>query len=361
MTPAKQWSFPSSSGSAVYTTKRSADGSLSCNCKGWTFKRGTGPRECKHTRQVAGNGVVERGPIRSTKPEAQKTVALVPAKIAPVPAPMLASAMIEQVKGKAFDAAYAGWVLEEKLDGHRATVRVSVNPQVDGSDVTAWARPRAGTGVANVKELPEVMKIAMRHLSPGVYDGELVVPGGNSWDVTAIGSRLVFVIFDLLEVDGDDLTGFPYSERRSMLIDQLRKLPAGQKSVSTVESLPVSWKTVEAIWKRGGEGAILKRPSSTYRAGYRSPEWVKVKAQLAATLTVIGFEVGKCGPYSKLALRDDSGHETTCKTLGNAMLAEITAAPQSFIGRRVVISYQQKTPGGSYRHGIFDHFAGEGE
>lgn len=350
---AKQWSFPSSSGSAVYTTKRSADGSLSCNCKGWTFKRGTGPRECKHTRQVGtggSEGVVERGTVRSTKPEAPKA-----APVASVPAPMLASAMVTPVKGKAFDSAYAGWVLEEKLDGHRATVRVT------GSDVAAWARPRAGTGVANVKDLPEVMKAALLNLSPGVYDGELVVPGGNSWDVTAIGSRLVFVIFDLLEVDGDDLTGFPYSERRSMLIDQLRKLPAGQKSVSTVESLPVSWKTVEAIWKRGGEGAILKRPSSTYRAGYRSPEWIKVKAQLAATLTVIGFEVGKCGPYSKLALRDDSGHETTCKTLGNAMLADITAAPQSFIGRRVVISYQQKTPGGSYRHGIFDHFAGEGE
>jgi bifunctional non-homologous end joining protein LigD len=360
MSLAREWTFPSSSSSAVYTTKRHADGSLSCNCRGWTFKRGSGPRECKHTRSIASQNsgasqvlADEFEPARA-KP-APKVVALVPCRVASVPAPMLASAMVEPVKGKAFDAAYAGWVLEEKLDGHRATVRVT------GSDVAAWSRPRAGTGVANLKEVPDIMKAALLHMSPGVYDGELVVPGGNSWDVTAIGSRLVFVIFDLLEVDGDDLTALPYSERRAMLIDQLRKLPAGQKSVSTVESLPVSWKTVEAIWKRGGEGAILKRPNSTYRAGYRSPEWVKVKAQLAATLTVIGFEAGKCGPYSKLALRDDSGHETTCKTLGNALLAQFAAAPQSFIGRRVVISYQQKTPGGSYRHGIFDHFAGEGE
>ena len=49
----QEWKFPSSSSSTVYTTKRNIDGSLSCNCRGWTFKRGTGPRECKHTRQVA--------------------------------------------------------------------------------------------------------------------------------------------------------------------------------------------------------------------------------------------------------------------------------------------------------------------
>lgn len=344
----REWQFPSSSGVGTYTTKRHADGALSCNCKGWTFKRADGPRSCTHTRQIEATPCVRQ--ITKSVPSIPSSFFVAPKS---VPAPMLASAMVVPLTGAAFDAEYADWVLEEKHDGHRVAIRV-------GAEVSAWSRPRAGD-VAKAKELPDAMKAALLHLSPGVYDGELVVPGGNSWDVTAIGSRLVFVAFDILELDGADLTRHPYIVRRDTLIEQLRKLPKGQKSVSTVESLPVTWATVEAIWKRGGEGAILKRPASLYRAGYRSPEWIKVKAQSAATLTITGFEAGKCGPFSKLMLRDETGHDTTVKTLGNAMLAQVAADPESFIGRRVVISFQQKTPGGSYRHGVFDHFAGEGE
>jgi hypothetical protein len=60
-------------------------------------------------------------------------------------------------------------------------------------------------------------------------------------------------------------------------------------------------------------------------------------------------------------LRDGSGVETTVKTLGNTLLRAIMKAPDSYIGRRVVITYQEKTPAGTYRHGIFDHFAGDAE
>lgn len=337
---AHEWKFPSSSSNAVYTTTRHADGSLSCNCKGWTVKRGEGPRSCKHTQQVS-NGLT---PV-VTAPSA-------PARA--VPAPMLASAMVVPLKGGDFDAAYAGWAMEEKHDGHRVGIIV------DGSSVGAWSRPGAGEA-AKPRALPDTIINAMRHLSSGIYDGELVVPGGNSWDVTAIGSRLMFIAFDVVEIAGENVMPRSYDQRRALLLRELAKLPEGQTAVTTTRSLPVSWATVEAIWNRGGEGAILKRCSSVYRPGHRSPEWVKVKAQLADTLTIFGFEEGKMGPYSKLKLRNAVGHETTVKVLGNAMLREITSNPNSYIGRRVVISYQQKTPSGAYRHGIFDHFAGEGE
>ncbi len=64
------------------------------------------------------------------------------------------------------------------------------------------------------------------------------------------------------------------------------------------------------------------------------------------------------GPYAKLKLLAADGQETTVKTLTNALIAEIAAAPHAFIGRRVVISYAELTPTGKFRHGIFDHFAG---
>lgn len=47
------WRFASSSGKGVYETLQYADGSVSCNCFGWTRRVGpNGSRTCKHCRSV---------------------------------------------------------------------------------------------------------------------------------------------------------------------------------------------------------------------------------------------------------------------------------------------------------------------
>ena len=48
------WQFPSDSNPDVeYETLRYTDGSLSCNCPGWTRRiAADGTRSCKHTRSV---------------------------------------------------------------------------------------------------------------------------------------------------------------------------------------------------------------------------------------------------------------------------------------------------------------------
>jgi len=388
----RSWTFPSSSGTASYTAILADDGKLLCNCKGWTMRRGTQPRHCKHTKDIAaknGGAVVERGEfvylaaavlehtpaeLPLTDLERDALIAFEHRKVSAVertieesqrgfpvvqpPAPMLASAMTDPVTGADFDRRYFGsaWTMEEKIDGHRCTVVVA------GGQVRAFSRPRAGSKTANVRDLPPHIVDQMRRFPDGIYDGELVAPSGKAWDVVVLGTRLVFVVFDVLEADGLDLTGSAYRNRRRQLLDILRaSLTPKQTAITTVESVPASWAGVEAIWQRGGEGVILKRTASHYRPGHRSPDWVKVKQLHAATLTITGFEAGKCGAFSKLCLRDADGTETTVKTLGNALLRAITKAPDSYIGRRVVISYQEKTPGGTYRHGIFDHFAAAGE
>jgi bifunctional non-homologous end joining protein LigD len=263
---------------------------------------------------------------------------------------MLASAMTAPLRGAAFDAAYGNgeWWMEEKFDGHRVMV------VVQHGTVTAYARPRRAER-RHARALPAAMVDALVTLPAGVYDGELVAAGGKSWDVTRIGAPLVFIAFDV------PLVGGPLQDRRSRLLDALARLPGRQQSVSTVELAIPSWRQVESIWRRGGEGAILKRALSGYQPGRRSRDWVKVKASGAATLTIIGYTAGKSGPHSILRLRDEDGIETTVKTLGHQLLAAIDAQPRRFLGKRVVISFQEKTPAGTYRHGIFDHFAGDGE
>ena len=47
--PVHMWRFQSSSGSGTYETLQYNDGSLSCDCPGWTRRA---IRSCKHTRAV---------------------------------------------------------------------------------------------------------------------------------------------------------------------------------------------------------------------------------------------------------------------------------------------------------------------
>jgi bifunctional non-homologous end joining protein LigD len=105
----------------------------------------------------------------------------------------------------------SGWSFELKWDGFRAIVSTE-----DGVRV----RSRRGWNMTSL--LPE-----LADLPPGVVlDGELV-----AWreqvpyfpDVCrrllhrAASIRLTYVIFDVLRRESDDLTGRPYSERRSAL------------------------------------------------------------------------------------------------------------------------------------------------
>jgi ATP-dependent DNA ligase len=278
-----------------------------------------------------------------------------PAPAADAPGPMLASAMTERLDGAAFDARYGeGWALEEKLDGHRCILRV-----LDGR-ATAWSRPRAGKA-ANVRALPPHILATAADLADGVYDGELVAPSGKAWDVKSDDRQLVLVLFDVLITARGSVMARTYQERRAILLGILSRLPETQRAISTVLSDPPSWWRVQEIWKRGGEGVILKRLGSPYRPGYRSPDWVKVKEVRTAALTIVGYAPGKNGPRSVFRLRDAAGIETTVGPRGEARRRDVEAAPEAFLGKRVVITFQEQTPSGSYRHPIFDHFAGPGE
>lgn len=75
--PVQRWTFTSqSSPDTVYETLRYSDGSVSCDCPGWTRRA---VRTCRHTRAViagdAGPGFIftERA-IRSVKPVAMKKI-----------------------------------------------------------------------------------------------------------------------------------------------------------------------------------------------------------------------------------------------------------------------------------------------
>jgi hypothetical protein len=343
---------PSKSSSQVYTTQLdTATGQATCTCRGYFVKKGDKPRECCHTRDL----IAEQGSYAVPAP-----ATLAPAVAAhpgPKVKPMLASAM---AAGQSL-ATFSGpdWIAEEKFDGHRLLITKR------GDAVTAWSRPTS-THEANARDLPPAIITALRQLPDGTYDGELIVPGGTSSDVTRLDKRdaLRLVLFDVIELLGRSLIGKTYTDRRSALDIAVRHFSGPDVDITDTAALlsvppqfPVSEAGVQAIWDRGGEGAILKRTGSTYRSGWRTPDWVKVKRLGSAVLTITGFEAGKCGPYSKALLRGDDGLETSVKTLDNATRDDIARDPARYIGARLVVHYIEKMASGKLRHVGWDHLA----
>lgn len=277
--------------------------------------------------------------------------------------PMLASPMpsdLQIVPGR--------YVAEEKYDGHRLIVRIGGGIQNDlfmtGNTVRAWSRD----GLSRV--LPRHITESLARFPSCVLDGELLVPGKRSYGVTELSNvnELVFVAFDILEALGDSTRDFHYKHRRLVLESvfthaSLADLTAVRLSWSKpVESLLDIQQICADVWNRDGEGLILKDCNSLYSPGKRPKNvWIKIKQLHSAVLTITGYEYGLLGPYAKVTLEDEEGIKLTVKIRNNAIRTQCAANPGSYIGRKLRIEYQERTPDGSYRHPRWDSLVEEDE
>ena len=370
--------FESASSSAVYEALLDTDtGASSCNCKGWTFKRPGKPRGCKHTKALAiewtsgmaPEAVAAIDPAKKARVEAKLEEFAIRSKgkrmivwddeemdepePGPAVKPMLARAMTKEQSIADFDD--GSWVLEEKHDGHRMLV------VREGDTAVLWSRPGA-THPATQRTAGKGVHDGLLALPVGIYDGELTVPGGTSSDVARIDrmGEQVMVLFDVVESLGIDVTKRPYTQRRALLELVAQHAPDDGKVVVS-ESYHVTQQTVDDIWARGGEGAILKKADSPYEPGRRAETWVKVKKLSHVVLTIVGFKEGKRGPQSVAILEDGDGLRTTSSFQTNALVDKVAADPDAWIGKRWVCSYLGKTTKGLWRHLIMDHEASESE
>ncbi|MFO7534575.1 MAG: hypothetical protein R6X19_02650 [Kiritimatiellia bacterium] len=163
-----------------------------------------------------------------------------------------------------------GWLYEPKFDGYRA---LGVRTR---QTVSLLSRNELPLDL-HFPEIPE----ALRQLPcrSCVVDGEVM-----AWDESRTGSprdpqhvgpnqpALIYYLFDLLHLDGRDLTVEPLIERRKLL----QRLVSGQKSILTfsarLKGRPEE--LVAEIERRGLRGIIAKKTDSLYESG-RSGSWLK--------------------------------------------------------------------------------------
>jgi hypothetical protein len=345
----KKFDFPSRSNPIESHTVTLHDGErLTCTCRGFRT-----PNRCWHVKKVAedlGLNVVIGGELIGNSITGYKVATapkqeslLEPAKEIPI-RPMLASGLKD---GQSIEDFKNGWILEEKFDGHRLIVQV-------GPEITAWSR------AGNIRTLAKHIRASLQCVAPGIYDGELCIPGGTSTDVTAIDkqdeSRLI--LFDMLAIGAVQITDKTYAERRTFLEAAFEKCE-DDTALRISDQFAVSAQELQKIWDSGGEGAILKRTAAVYQPDYRSRDWVKFKQEQTAVLEIIGFVPGLLGPHSKIALRDTAGVEIQVKALNDEWRRVFALGHERFIGKKMRISYQEKTVKGKYRHPMADHILEE--
>src|SRR3954465_9048317 len=125
----------------------------------------------------------------------------------------------------------------------------------------------------------------------------------------------VFVLFDLLWLDGESLIERPYSERRAALEHLGLDGPAWQT--------PAFHRTdganlLAATREQGVEGIVAKRLDSRYEPGRRSGAWVKVKHTRRQELVIGGW------------LRGDMGRS---RTLGALLVGHWDVTPEDAAAR----------------------------
>jgi len=154
------------------------------------------------------------------------------------------------------------WIFERKLDGIRILAYRT------GEDVRLLTRNRLPRRMPHVEQ-------AIRNLP--VED--IILDGESTWDPD---NRIAYHVFDILWLNGRNVTGLPLTERYRLLDAMPFEPPLGRVQQLHDER---PW---EHACRKGWEGVIAKRADSIYEHR-RSKNWLKMKCELSKDFVVGGF------------------------------------------------------------------------
>jgi ATP-dependent DNA ligase len=153
------------------------------------------------------------------------------------------------------------WIFERKFDGIRLLAFK------DGTDVRLFSRNRLPQHIPSV-----VQAIAGLPVHDVILDGEITWGQGE----------VAYHVFDIMWLDGRNVTSLPLDSRRELLNELPFQTPLRQ--VTSLDD-PMPW---ERARNEGWEGVVAKRRDSPYEHR-RSPHWLKMKCEMSQELVVGGF------------------------------------------------------------------------
>lgn len=257
-----------------------------------------------------------------------------------------------------------GWAAEGKLDGARCMTEVLGHGDVR---VVVGRNGSSYTG-----KLP-YLEAVLAHMPTGtILDGELMAPGGSASGhgssavmgvmfangphvPTDRDPALVYVVFDILQLGGEDLRAWGWERRRAVL--------DGLAGVPHIELSPLYECSADGLAQApadGYEGLVCKKRTGRYMPG-RSRSWVKVKPQQTAVAIVRGFKPGEAGGRLagmagafELEMLDEhdqpNGVLTRAKCGTDAIHQDATDHPERWLGQVIQIVHHGLSSSGVPRH-----------
>ena len=190
--------------------------------------------------------------------------------------------MLAKETDKAFDN--ADWIYEIKWDGYRAIAEISTNA------VQLYSR----NGNDFSQNYPVITAALNSIKHSAILDGEIVVLNEKGFpDFQKIQHYednsdfpLCYYVFDLLSLDGKDLTHLSLTDRKELLKTLLPKNEVIKYSDHIKEN-GISF--FNAAVQNNLEGIMAKKAESKYYAGKRSNEWLKIKNHKTADVIICGY------------------------------------------------------------------------
>lgn len=199
----------------------------------------------------------------------------------PIPrniSPMLATLADQLPEGN-------NWFFEIKWDGYRALSICEKNKV----NLISRNNKSFNDKYYSIREALEEMNLE------AILDGEIVAVQDSGisnfenlqdWRSEADG-KLIYYVFDILWLNGYDLTQLTLEKRRKILNNVI---PTEEGTIRQSFVLDSSNKNIlEASKEIGLEGVIAKRADSLYYPGIRSKSWLKIKIQNLQEVVIGGF------------------------------------------------------------------------
>lgn len=203
-----------------------------------------------------------------------------------------------------------GWAYEPKFDGWRAIATRR------GDEVRLHSR--AGRALADY--FPDIARALREYLPAGtVVDGELVVWERERTNFALLQRRVTagaglprmvrehpahYVLFDLIGLAGEDLTGLPLAERRARLAQLLAAGPVQLPLCPQTTDLAQARVWLAELGAAGIEGLVAKRLDGRYLPGQRG--WRKLRVRTGTEAVVGGVTGGISDPTTLLLGRVDA-------------------------------------------------------
>jgi bifunctional non-homologous end joining protein LigD len=197
--------------------------------------------------------------------------------------PEVIKPMLAESAEMAFDD--ADFIFEMKWDGYRAIA------EVEAGKVKLYSR----NNINYEEKFSPIVESLKKFPGSVVLDGEIVMLDSDGkpkfqWiqDYPASKSKgkLVYYIFDLLSLNGHDLTKLSLIKRKELLKQVLPPL----SHLAFSDHIETSGKAFfEQTKKLQLEGIIAKKADSRYRFGVRSRDWLKIKSGQTVDAIIAGF------------------------------------------------------------------------